>query len=92
MSDTEEITLDKALSRETMQQAWRVVKANGGAAGVDRKTIEQTATHLKCHWRGIRDKIQSGSYQPAVRAVAIPKPNGGSRLLGIPTVIADYPR
>lgn len=87
MSSTEEITLEKILSRETLQQAWKAVKSNDGAAGVDRKTIEQTADHLKRQWRGIRAKIQSGSYQPAaVRAVVIPKANGGSRTLGIPTV------
>lgn len=87
MSTTEEITLEQVLSRETMQQAWKSVKANKGAAGVDHKTIEQTAGHLKHHWPDIRHKIQSGDYQPsAVRAVSIPKANGGSRLLGIPTV------
>lgn len=70
-----------------MQQAWKSVKANKGAAGVDRLTIEQTQDHLKQHWNDIRHKIESGEYQPsAVRAVSIPKANGGNRLLGIPTV------
>lgn len=70
-----------------MQQAWKSVKANKGAAGVDRLTIEQTQDHLKQHWLAIRHKIESGEYQPsAVRAVSIPKANGGMRQLGIPTV------
>jgi RNA-directed DNA polymerase len=87
MSNTETITLEQVLSRETMQQAWKSVKANKGAAGVDRKTIEQTQDHLKQHWPDIRRKIESGEYQPsAVRAVSIPKASGGNRLLGIPTV------
>lgn len=87
MSNTEAITLEQVLSRETMQQAWKSVKANKGAAGVDRKTIADTEDHLKRHWIDIRHKIESGDYQPsAVRAVSIPKANGGSRLLGIPTV------
>lgn len=87
MSNTEEITLEQVLSRETMQQAWKSVKANKGAAGVDRKTIEQTQEHLKRHWPEVRHKLESGEYRPsAVRAVSIPKANGGSRLLGIPTV------
>ena len=87
MSNTEAITLEQVLSRETMQQAWKSVKANKGAAGVDRKTIAQTEDHLKRHWIEIRHKIESDEYQPgAVRAVSIPKANGGSRLLGIPTV------
>lgn len=87
MSTKEVITLDMILSRETMQRAWKTVKANDGAAGVDRKTIEQTAEHLKLHWKAVREKLLEGSYQPAaVRAVVIPKANGGSRTLGIPTV------
>jgi RNA-directed DNA polymerase len=87
MSNTEAITLEQVLSRQTMQQAWKSVKANKGAAGVDRLTIGQTQEHLKQHWPEIRHKLESGDYQPsAVRAVSIPKANGGSRLLGIPTV------
>ena len=87
MSNTQAITLEQVLSRQTMQQAWKSVKANKGAAGVDRKTIDQTEDHLKRHWIEIRHKIESGEYQPsAVRAVSIPKANGGNRLLGIPTV------
>lgn len=87
MSNTEAITLEQVLSHETMQQAWKSVKANKGAAGVDRKTIEQTQDHLKRHWPEIRHKLERGEYQPsAVRAVSIPKANGGNRLLGIPTV------
>ncbi len=87
MSHTEAIQLEQVLSRETMQQAWKSVKANKGAAGVDRKTIAQTQDHLKRHWPDIRYRLERGDYQPsAVRAVSIPKANGGSRMLGIPTV------
>lgn len=91
MSQTEEtqekVVLEEVLSRANMQAAWAAVKANDGAAGVDRKTIEATELHLKGHWVDIRDKLYSGSYQPAaVRAVEIPKASGGTRLLGIPTV------
>lgn len=87
MSHTETITLEQVVSRETMQRAWKSVKANQGAAGVDRKTIAQTQDHLKQHWPDIRHKLERGDYQPsAVRAVSIPKANGGSRMLGIPTV------
>lgn len=87
MSCMEEITLEKVLRRETMLQAWKAVKANNGAAGVDRKTIGQTQEQLKQHWIEIRHKLESGEYQPsAVRAVTIAKANGGIRQLGIPTV------
>lgn len=87
MSKAEEVKLEAVLSRDNLKAAWAAVKANDGAAGVDRKTITATAAHLKSHWTGIRDKLLNGDYQPAaVRAVEIPKANGGVRLLGIPTV------
>lgn len=87
MSETMEMKLEAILSRENLEAAWSAVKANDRAAGVDRKTVEQTSAHLKRHWAGIREKLLSGEYQPAaVRAVEIPKANGGTRLLGIPTV------
>jgi len=87
MSNTEAVKLEAVLSRENLEAAWAAVKANDGAGGVDRKTVEVTQTHLKSHWTEIRDKLLNGDYQPAaVRAVEIPKANGGMRLLGIPTV------
>jgi len=87
MSDTQQVTLEAVLSKGNMLEAWAQVKRNGGAAGVDRKTIEETEEHLKHHWEGIRQKLLTGEYRPAaVRAVEIPKANGGMRLLGIPTV------
>lgn len=87
MSPMEEVKLEDILSQENLKRAWAAVKRNDGAAGVDRKTIDDTETHLKRYWLEIREKILNGSYQPAaVRAVEIPKASGGSRLLGIPTV------
>lgn len=80
--------LQQALSRENMTVAWKRVKANRGSAGVDGLTIDQTAEHLKTHWPRIRTEILSGTYRPqAVRRVEIPKPLGGTRELGIPTVV-----
>lgn len=79
--------LDVVLGRGNMQLAWAAVKANAGSAGVDRKTIEATQVHLVEHWPGIAQKLRAGTYKPAaVRAVRIPKANGGERQLGIPTV------
>lgn len=91
MSNTETQTqvrkLEQILSRENLEMAWSVVKRNDGAAGVDRKTIRATDEHLKQHWPDILDKLMAGQYQPAaIRAVQIPKANGGIRTLGIPTV------
>jgi RNA-directed DNA polymerase len=79
--------LEEILSRENLDKAWSVVKRNDGAAGVDRKTISATDEHLKQHWPDILDKLMAGQYKPAaIRAVQIPKANGGIRTLGIPTV------
>ena len=70
-----------------MAAAWKRVKANKGSCGVDGLTIEQTAERLKAQWPAIRQQIAAGTYRPSpVRRVMIPKPQGGQRELGIPTV------
>jgi RNA-directed DNA polymerase len=85
--NTEAATLEAALSEENVREAWLAVKANGGAPGVDGRDVEATAEHLRTHWEGIRAKLLAGEYRPgAVRAVDIPKANGGTRRLGIPNV------
>lgn len=79
--------LERAFARENLKRAWKRVKANKGAAGVDGLDIEQTAEHLLTAWAGIRQQLLSGAYRPSpVRRVVIPKPDGGERELGIPTV------
>jgi RNA-directed DNA polymerase len=79
--------LEAALTRQNLQQAWRRVKANKGAAGVDGLDIEQTAQMLKTSWPEIRNQLLTGRYRPSpVRKVLIPKPDGSQRELGIPTV------
>ena len=76
-----------ALTRENLRQAWKRVKANKGAAGVDGLDIDQTARHLVTAWPEIRQQRLRGTYRPSpVRRVTIPKPDGGERELGIPTV------
>ncbi len=80
--------LTQVLSRENMAGAWKRVKANKGSAGVDGLTIEETPKYLRTHWSRIRLEILNGTYRPqAVRRVEIPKPTGGTRELGIPTVL-----
>ena len=70
-----------------MQRAWKRVKANKGAAGVDGLDIAQTGQHLKHAWPAIRKQLLEGTYRPMpVRRVGIPKPDGSERELGIPTV------
>ena len=79
--------LDAVLARENLQQALKRVRANKGAAGVDGLDIDQTAEHLRSAWPEIREQLLSGTYRPSpVRRVMIPKPDGGERELGIPTV------
>jgi RNA-directed DNA polymerase len=79
--------LQAALTRENLQRAFKRVRANKGAAGVDGLDIDQTARHLATHWPVIRQQLLAGTYRPsAVRRVTIPKPDGGQRELGIPTV------
>ncbi|WP_238582288.1 group II intron reverse transcriptase/maturase, partial [Cellvibrio sp. OA-2007] len=70
-----------------MQRAWKRVKANKGAAGVDGLDIAQTGQRLKHAWPTIRKQLVEGTYRPMpVRRVGIPKPDGSERELGIPTV------
>ena len=79
--------LEAALTRENLQRAWKRVKANKGSAGVDGRDIEQTAAYLKTAWPDIRQRLLEGVYRPnPVRRATIPKPGGGERELGIPTV------
>lgn len=79
--------LYRALARGNLQRAWKRVKANKGAAGVDGLSIEQTAERLLTEWARIRAQLLSGLYRPSpVRRVMIAKPDGSQRELGIPTV------
>ena len=80
--------LKAALTRQNLQVAWKRVKANKGAAGVDGLDIEQTAHVIRQGWPDIRQALLAGHYRPSpVRKVMIPKPDGSQRELGIPTVL-----
>lgn len=80
--------MEKVLGRENLQAAYRAVKANGGAAGIDHISTTELGEHLRKHWSGIKAKLEKGSYKPApVRAVEIGKSGGGRRRLGIPTTV-----
>lgn len=70
-----------------MQRAWKIVKRNGGAAGIDNRSLEETEQMLKNSWPKLKQQLISGRYRPRpVRRVEIPKDGGGMRQLGIPTV------
>lgn len=80
--------LEEILSRDNMKLALKRVKANKGAGGVDGIDIKEIDAYLIENWAEIRDRIRRRKYKPqAVRRVEIPKPNGGVRNLGIPTVV-----
>jgi RNA-directed DNA polymerase len=79
--------LQAVLASDNLARAWKRVKANKGAPGIDGVTIEDFPAHAREHWPALRAQIEGGRYRPqAVRRVEIPKPGGGQRRLGIPTV------
>jgi RNA-directed DNA polymerase len=80
--------MEKIVSDENAAMALLAVERNGGAAGIDGMKTEQLRPHLEKHWPTIRRKLLEGTYVPSpVKRVWIPKPNGGKRPLGIPTVV-----
>lgn len=82
------MVMEEVLRRENLLRAYQRVKRNGGAPGVDGMTVEELGTDLVRRWEAIREELLAGRYRPApVRSVEIPKPSGGVRRLGIPTVL-----
>ena len=80
--------MEQVLDRENLQKAWRRVKANAGAPGIDGMTVEAFPVFHRKHWQRIRSALMAGTYRPApVRRVFIPKPDGTQRPLGVPTVL-----
>src|SRR6266480_2510421 len=83
--------MEEICERENLKEALRRVKANKGSAGVDRMTVDGMTDYLKQHWPAIREQLLNGTYEPKpVRRVEIPKPDGGIRKLGIPTVLDRF--
>ena len=81
-------TWEAVFERENMQTALKRVESNKGAAGIDGMEVEDLRGYLKKHWLEVREALESGKYRPSpVRRVEIPKPDGGGRQLGIPTVL-----
>jgi len=79
--------MEQVVSQENATVAWQAVKRNEGAAGIDGMTTGQLRDHIRAHWESIRTKLLAGTYVPSpVRRVEIPKPDGGTRMLGIPRV------
>src|SRR6202158_5506610 len=80
--------MEEVCERENCWQAYKRVKANKGSPGIDGMKVGELSGYLKQHWLSIREQLLRGTYQPQpVRRVEIPKPDGGVRKLGIPTVL-----
>lgn len=80
--------MEKILDKNNLNRAYKRVKANKGATGIDGMTIEEAYSYLREHQKELLDRIYKGKYTPSpVRRVEIPKAEGGIRKLGIPTVI-----
>ena len=83
--------MEAVCDRENLKNALRRVKANKGSPGIDGMTVDQVADYLRVHWPTHRDELLAGTYTPSpVRRVEIPKPDGGVRKLGIPTVLDRF--
>jgi RNA-directed DNA polymerase len=82
---------EEICDRENLKEALRRVKANKGSPGIDGITVNQLDDYLEQHWSAIREQLLSGTYKPKpVKRVEIPKPDGGVRKLGIPTVLDRF--
>jgi len=82
------ISVEGVVKRENMLSAWKQVRANKGASGIDNISIEEFPKYAHENWEGIKQSLLKGEYQPsAVKRVEIPKDSGGTRKLGIPTVM-----
>lgn len=79
--------MEQVLERPNLMRAYQRVVSNKGAAGVDQMPVTALKVHLQQHWPTLRERLLAGDYHPQpVRRVSIPKPQGGERILGIPTV------
>src|SRR5713101_3440183 len=87
----DEQLMEEVGARGNLVRAWKRVRSNKGGPGVDGMTIEDAKAYLREHWPSIRSQLLSGTYQPQpVKRVEIPKPDGGVRKLGIPTVLDRF--
>jgi RNA-directed DNA polymerase len=86
--NSHEHLLERILSSDNMQRAWKRVKENKGAPGVDKMSVDEMPAYLREHWQEIRESLLKETYQPTpVLRKEIPKPTGGTRKLGVPIVL-----
>lgn len=80
--------IEQMVERANMLRAYEKVGSNKGSPGIDKMTVSELMPYLRKYWSTIKVQLLNGTYKPqAVKQVSIPKPNGGERLLGIPTVL-----
>lgn len=85
------LLMEQAVARENALAAFRRVRRNKGSPGIDGMTVERLAPYLRVHWTAIREQLVTGRYRPsAVKRQEIPKSGGGTRTLGIPTVLDRF--
>ncbi|KKK56641.1 hypothetical protein LCGC14_3062480, partial [marine sediment metagenome] len=83
--------MEEVCQRENLKKALQRVRQNKGSPGLDGMTVSELPDYLSEHWPTIRDQLLSGTYRPQpVKRVEIPKPGGGMRKLGIPTVLDRF--
>jgi RNA-directed DNA polymerase len=83
--------MEEVCERENVNKALRRVRSNKGSPGIDGMTVDKLRDYLLEHWPAIREQLIAGKYKPsAVKRVTIPKPDGGERKLGIPTVLDRF--
>ncbi len=88
VADGASVEMEEVLRRENLKAAYKRVVRNGGAGGVDGRSVDDLEEQIHTDWPRIREQLLSGTYVPSpVRKVEIPKPGGGVRVLGIPTVM-----
>jgi RNA-directed DNA polymerase len=83
--------MEEVCEQENRREALKRVRANQGSPGIDGMTVDELPEYLEQHWPAIREQLLSGTYEPKpVKRVEIPKPDGGVRKLGIPTVLDRF--
>ncbi len=83
--------MEEVVERANLKAALQRVKANKGSPGIDGMTVEQLPGYLTEHWPALREQLLQGTYRPQpVKRVEIPKPDGGTRKLGVPTVLDRF--
>jgi retron-type reverse transcriptase len=83
--------MEQVVRRDNLKGALKRVRANKGSPGIDRMRVEELTGYLREHWPKLREELLAGTYQPSqVKRVSIPKPGGGMRQLGVPTVLDRF--